>query len=355
MWLQRRQNGEIPSLEMKRILVTTLQAAISLALIWWIFHDPAKRQLMGDALGRADLWWFLPGLIAVGGTVALQTWRWQILLRAAGIHLSFSRCGQLLLIGMFFNLFLLGATGGDVVKIYYAMREAPGAKVSAFLSVVVDRVVGILALGLVSVVVVITSWQALTSTTLAQGLLLTLGLILCASVGMVVVAVLIAAFKLEQRLPQKMPLRSAIVDLAEAVNQYSRAPGAILKAFLISLPSHLCLFSTFYFAARAFRLPLGITETFSVIPIVNVITALPISLSGIGVREKLFEDLLGQLYQVPAAEAVLVGISGYLMAVAWCLVGGVVYLIYRPGDGKAASLREMESVTESIAEHPERA
>lgn len=336
---------------MKRILMTTLQAAISLALIWWIFHNPDKRALMGAALSRADLMWFLPGLIAVGGTVLLQTWRWKILLSAGGIELSFLRCGQLLLIGMFFNLFLLGATGGDVVKIYYAMREASGAKVGAFLSVVVDRVVGILALALVSLVVVITSWQALTSTAVAQGLLLTLGVILCGSVGMVVVAVLIATFKLEQRLPARMPLRSAIVDLAEATHRYSRAPGTILQAFLISLPSHLFLFSTFYFAARAFRLNIGMIETFSVIPIVNVITALPISLSGIGVREKLFEDLLGQLYQVPAAEAVLIGISGYLMAVAWCLIGGVVYLTYRPGDGRAASLKEMEAVTDAVAEH----
>jgi len=340
---------------MKRIVMTTLQAAISLALIWWIFRDPDKRALMATALGKADLLWFLPGIIAVGGTILLQTWRWKILLQAAGINLSFVRCGKLLLIGMFFNLFLLGATGGDVVKIYYAIREAPGAKVGAFLSVVVDRVVGILALALVSVVVVIASWQALTSTAVAQGLLLTLGLILCGSVGMVIVAVLIATFKLEQRLPKKVPLRSTIVDLAEATHRYSRAPGAICKAFFLSLPSHLLLFSTFYFAARAFRLHVTVIEIFSVIPIVNVITALPISLSGIGVREKLFEDLLGQLYQVPAAEAVLIGISGYLMAVVWCLIGGLAYLTYRPGDGKSATLKEMEEVTDDVEKHVEQA
>jgi len=335
---------------MKRIVMTTVQAAISLALIWWIFRDPEKRALMATALQKADLLWFLPGILAAGGTILLQTWRWKTLLQAAGITLSFLRCAQLLLIGMFFNLFLLGATGGDVVKIYYAIREAPGAKVGAFLSVVVDRVVGILALALVSVFVVIASWQALTSTAVAQGLLLTLGLILCGSVGMVVVAVLIAAFKLEQRLPEKMPFRATIVDLAEATNRYSRAPGAICKAFALSLPSHLLLFSTFYFAARAFRLPVTIIEIFSVIPIVNVITALPISLSGIGVREKLFEDLLGQLYQVPAAEAILIGISGYLMVVGWCLAGGLIYLTYRPGDGKTASLKEMEQVTDDAEE-----
>lgn len=340
---------------MKRAITTTIQAAISIALIWWIFHDPEKRALMGEALRTANLWWFPPGVLAVGGTILLQTWRWKLLLAAVGIRLTYLRSLQLVLIGMFFNLFLLGATGGDVVKIYYAMREASGARVGAFLSVVVDRVVGILALAVISIFVVISSWEALTSTPIAQGLLLTLGLILSGSVGMVVVAVIIAAFKLEQRLPAKMPLRTAIVDLAEATHRYSRSPGTILKALAISLPAHLLLFLTFYFAARAFRLTIGVIETFSVIPIVNVITALPISLSGIGVREKLFEDLLGALYAVPPAEAVLVAISGYLMIVFWGLIGGGVYLLYRPGDGKSASLKEMEAVTEAVAEHPDTA
>jgi uncharacterized protein (TIRG00374 family) len=339
---------------MKRIITTTIQAAISVALIWWIFHDETKRALMATALREANLWWFLPGLAAVAGTVLLQTFRWQILLRAMGIHLPLWRCAKLLLIGMFFNLFLLGATGGDVVKIYYAMREAHGAKVAAFLSVAVDRVVGILALALVSLVVVAMSWQALMSTTVAQGLVATLALILGGSVGMVIVAAIIAVFHLERKLPARMPFRTTLVDLAEATHRYARSPGALIQAFCLSIPSHLLLFTTFYFAARAFKAPLSLLETFSVIPIVSVITALPISLSGIGVREQLFENLLGALYQVPPSSAVLISMFGYLMAVVWCLIGGWVYLTYRPGDGRAASLSEMEAVTDAVAAEPEK-
>lgn len=340
---------------MKRILTTTIQAAISIALIWWIFHDETKRALMATALREANLWWFFPGFIAVGGTVVLQTLRWQILLRAIGINLPLWRCGKLLLIGMFFNLFLLGATGGDVVKIFYAMREAHGAKVAAFLSVAVDRVVGILALALVSLVVVAMSWQALMSTAVAQGLVATLALILGGSVGMVVVAAVIAVFHLERKLPARMPFRTTLVDLAEATHRYARSPGAIIRAFLLSIPSHLLMFSTFYFAARAFKTPLSLIETFSVIPIVSVITALPISLSGIGVREQLFENLLGSMYQVPSASAVLISMFGYLTAVVWCLIGGWIYLTYRSGDGQTASLSEMEAVTDAAAEKPENA
>ncbi len=72
-----------------------------------------------------------------------------------------------------------------------------------------------------------------------------------------------------------------------------------------------------------------------------------------GFREQLFQSLLGSLHGTPAAEAVLIGSCGYLLLVAWSLVGGLVYLAYRPSDGHAASLREMTAATEDIAAHPE--
>ncbi len=91
---------------------------------------PRSRQARanGRRLRTANLWWFLPGLAAFGLVLVIQTQRWQILLRAIGIHLRWLRAWQLVMIGMFFNLFLLGATGGDVIKIFYAMREAKGGK-----------------------------------------------------------------------------------------------------------------------------------------------------------------------------------------------------------------------------------
>ncbi len=332
---------------MKRIITTALQAAISIGLIWWIFRDPAKRTAMAAALEQAELWWFLPGLAAIGGAVALQTTRWKILLDAIDIHLSWLRCARLLLIGMFFNLFLLGSTGGDVVKIFYTMREAGSAKAAAFLSIVVDRVVGVVALAVVSLAVVIVRWDALVSTPIAQAFLATLGIIMAGFLGVIAVGAAIAIFRLQDRLPARMPLRQTFVDLAVATGRYARAPRALISAFLLSIPSHLLLFLPFYFAARAFNARATLLDVVSVMPIVNTITSLPISLSGVGVREQLFEQLMGSLYGIPDAESVLISLGGYLMAVAWCLAGGAVYLAYRPTD--AASISEITAAAAKTA------
>lgn len=337
---------------MKRFVTTALQVLVSAGLLWWIFHDPTKRAQMGAALAAANWLWFLPGLVCIGLVLALQTQRWTWLLRAVDIHLPWTRALRLNLIGMFFNLFLLGATGGDVVRIYYAMREARGDKAGAFLSIALERVIGLLALAFVSAVVVAIQWPELMRSPAARVSVLTIGLILGASVAVVVAGATVAALRLEHRLPARMPLRRAIIDLAAATQRYAQAPGALVAAFLISIPSHLLLFATFYFAARALSAGLSLVDIVTVMPIVNVITSLPISLGGVGFREQLFQSLLGSLHATPAALAVLIGSCGYLMMVVWSVVGGVVYIFYRPSDGAAASLSEMTAATEKIAADP---
>ena len=137
---------------MKRILFTSLQVAITLFLLWWIFRDPEKRAQMAVALRAADYLWLIPGVLSIGCAFLLQTERWRLLLSVQGIDLGWWRTFRVYLIGAFFNLFLLGATGGDIVKIYYAMRETSSKKTAALLSVLVDRMVGMLALVAITVV-----------------------------------------------------------------------------------------------------------------------------------------------------------------------------------------------------------
>ncbi|MGH8048448.1 MAG: lysylphosphatidylglycerol synthase transmembrane domain-containing protein, partial [Chthoniobacterales bacterium] len=330
--------------------------AVSLALIAWIFHDGHKRAKIADALQQASqsgtLWWFAPALAVFGIVLLIQTQRWQLLLRAIGIHFAWTRTWRLTMIGMFFNFVLPGATGGDVAKIFYAMREARSEKAAAFLSVVLDRVLGLLALAFVSLGVVAWKFNILMSTPIAQGLLVTIVLILGGSVIVTIAAVIVATRHLENRLPERMPLRRGILDLAVAIRRYSGAPRTLLAAFALSVVVHLLIFSVFYFSARAFLAGLNIADIFSVMPIINTVTALPISLQGVGVRENLFEQLLGGLYGTQPAIADLVSLGGYLVNVVWNLVGGVVFMFYRPSDGRTASLKEMQAATQDVAEHP---
>lgn len=323
---------------MKKFLLTAVQAAVTLGLLWWIFRDPTKNQLMLGALQKADAIWLVPAFGAIGLAIFIQTQRWVLLLGVQGIHLPWWRAWRLVMVGAFFNLFLLGATGGDVVKIFYVMRETATKKSAAFLSVVLDRIVGLLALIAVTAVIVALKWSDLTSHKVTAALLGSLGIILGGSFAVVASGFLVDRLQLAGRLPQWMPLRAKIVDLAGAFSVYARDMKTLGTTLAISIPAHLLIFSAFYFVGRAFsaqlaaagQAALSMMDVCTVMPIISTITALPISLSGVGVREQLFQQLCGTLFGTPENIAVLISLGGFLMLLAWGLVGGIVYILYRP-------------------------
>jgi uncharacterized membrane protein YbhN (UPF0104 family) len=333
---------------MKKYLLPVIQILITVGLLCWIFRDPEQNRKMLEAIGKAKadggLWWFLPGIAALGVAILLQTWRWMILLRVQEITVSFSRALRIILSGLFFNLFLLVSTGGDVIKIFFIMRETPDKKAGALLSVFIDRVVGVLALAVVSAVVILARWGELWNS--ARMGVLTVALILGGSLGFIFAAWLVDRLNLTSKLPHWLPMHDKMVEAAAAFSQYAKAGGAVGKAFLLSLPAHLLIFSTFYFAAKAFGAGLRLIGVFCVMPIVSTVTALPISLGGAGVREGLFITLLGALYATPKEIAMSISISGFLMVVFWSLTGGVVYLLYRSSSHGGPKISEMEKSVE---------
>ena len=321
---------------MKRILFTSLQIAITAFLLWWIFRDPAKRTQMLEALRTADYLWLIPGLLSLGCAFLLQTERWRRLLRVQEINLGWWRTFRVYLIGAFFNLFLLGATGGDIVKIYYAMRETSSKKSAALLSVVVDRMVGMIGLVAITIVLCSLRLDLLLSHPLTRALLTGLVFIMLASLALIALAIFIEHFHLAHKLPDWMPMRVTILELSAAFSTYARDPRTLAITFSLSIVAHFCIFLSFYFSARAFGQYAGLSgmiEILAVLPVILTIASLPISLSGVGVREGLFQKVLSILYGTAESVAVMISITGFLMVVFWGLIGGCVYLVYRPTGG----------------------
>lgn len=334
-------------MNLKKIIITLVQAAVTLLLLWWIFHDPAKRAQMVQALGKADPLWLVPAFFCFGLVLVCGAFRWQLLMRVQGISLSWFRVWQLVMIGMFYNLFLPGGTGGDLVKIFYAVREAPRSKSAVFLSVVVDRLAGMFALILVSSGVFLVFFKELTALPMVRAFTLAVCVIFALTLTLVLVGLIVDRFHLASRIPSGMPGHAAILDTARAFSVYARDWKTVAVAVLISLPLNLFIFAGAIFAASAFPGNPGPAAMTSVIPVVNTISALPISLAGIGVREKLFSSMLHSLYGTPEDLGVLISITGFAIIVTWGLLGGVVSMLYRSGGGDV-SLHEIEGEVDAI-------
>lgn len=326
---------------MKKILVTILQIVVTVAVLIWVFHDPEKREKMREALWTADYLWIGAAVIAYFLVELAAGVRWWILLKVQQIHLSIPRVSGLFLIGMFYNQFLPGGTGGDIMKSYLLLKETPGKATGALLAVVFDRMVGLVALIGITATLIALRYDFLTqlpeTRALVRGLLAVLG----SAVLMLLTSFVVSGFDLAHQLPQRFPGREKLIELSAAYHLYARHWRATIVALGASIVAHLSTFATFLFVAYAFHAKVAVLDFFAIMPVERTISSLPISVAGVGLREKIFLIMLHGLCGVPEAVAVLIGSMSFLVMLFCCAPGGIVYFFYKPS-GQAGHVRLSE-------------
>jgi uncharacterized protein (TIRG00374 family) len=336
---------------MKKILVTVFQIAITIALLYWVYHDPNRRAQMAEALRHARYSWVVIGILAYVIVEIAAAFRWHVLLKVQGIHLSFWRLSGLFLIGMFYNQFLPGGTGGDIIKSYYLLKETPDKKAGALLAVVFDRIIGLVALVAITGTLIGLRYDFLSQTTETRQLLWILLVVLGVSIAGLLTTFVITGFKLFHSLPLRFPGREKLIEISAAYHLYARHWRATLVAFGSSIVAHLATFATFLSVAYSLRANVKIVDFFAVMPIERTISAMPISFAGIGWREKVLQIMLHGVCGVPEATAILVGSLSFLIILICCLPGAIVYFFYKPSVAVAhVKLREMEKEI-AVLEH----
>ncbi|HYR21398.1 MAG TPA: lysylphosphatidylglycerol synthase transmembrane domain-containing protein [Chthoniobacterales bacterium] len=336
---------------MKKILITFVQLGVTFALLWYVFHDANQRQQMKVALAAADYRWVGAAILAYLVVEIAAAVRWQILLRVQKIRLNLPRLSGLFLIGMFYNQFLPGGTGGDIIKSYLLLKETAEHKAGALLAVVFDRLIGLVALVAITVTLVSLRFDLLSRTSETRNLLWLLLLVLGISISALIASFIVSGFNLFHLLPHKFPGRDKLIEIAAAYHLYARHWVATFFAFAASLVAHLATFTTFLCVAYAFHAGVKLIDFFAVLPVERTLTALPISFAGVGLREQILQVMLHNLCDVPIAVAKLIGTMSFLVILICCAPGGIVYFFYKPsGLAKRVKLREMQREV-ATAEH----
>jgi uncharacterized protein (TIRG00374 family) len=336
---------------MKKTLLTILQLAVTGGLLYWVFHDPAVRAAMGLAMRDADYRWILAAIIAYVIVELAAIVRWKILLKVQGIDLSNARITGLFFIGMFYNQFLPGGTGGDIVKTYLLWKETPGKKPGALLAVMFDRMIGLIALIIITGVLIFLRYRWLTSTTATSPYVWLVLAVFGSSVLFVGTTFVISGFDLMHKLPHRFPGRDKLIEISAAYHLYARHWRATTGAFGASLVAHLGTFATFLCVAYAFQANVAPVDFFAIMPIERTISSLPISFAGVGTREFILQVMLSNLCAVPPgappdywfAAARLIGMTGFAVLLVCSLPGGIVYFFYRPSGATGhVKMREMK-------------
>ena len=310
---------------------------------------------MVEAIRNAQYRWVAMGILAYMVVEIAAAFRWHVLLKVQKIHLTLPRLAGLFFIGMFYNQFLPGGTGGDLMKSYLLLKETPGKATGALLAVVFDRMVGLVALIVITGTLIGLRYQWLTQLPETRHLVWVLLAVLGSAVLMLLTSFVVSGWHLAHRLPQRFPGREKLIELSAAYHLYAHHWRATLAALGASIVAHLSTFATFLFVAFAFRAHVRVLDFFAIMPIERTISALPISLAGVGLREKIFQVMLHGLCGVPEAVAVLIGSMSFLVMLACCAPGGIVYFFYKPsglrGHVKLSEMRkEVETLEHEITE-----
>src|SRR5213080_846541 len=328
---------------MKKILITLFQLSVTVAVLYWVYHDPSRRAQMVEAIRNAQYHWVFLGILAYVVVEVAAAFRWHVLLKVQKIRLTLPRLSGLFLIGMFYNQFLPGGTGGDIIKSYYLLKETPDKKAGALLAVVFDRFIGLVALVAITATLITLRYDFLSQKPETRNLLWLLLILLGASVTFLVATFIISGFKLFHFLPAHFPGRDKLIEIFAAYHLYAHHWRATLVAFGASIVAHLATFTTFLFAAYALGVRVPLLDFFAIMPVERTISALPISFAGIGLREKVLQIMLNGLCGVPEAKAILIGSLSFIIILVYCLPGAIVYLFYKPSvAAERVKLSEME-------------
>ncbi len=288
---------------------------------------------MWHNVNTMDYTWLLVGVICFVPTLLVVSWRWRMLLSVHQVSLGFWRVFELNMIGQFFSTVGVGTTGGDVFKIFYVARAVPERKTAVAFTVVADRVIGLLALLLFGVALSFTRLPLLLSTGHTRTFTTTFYLFAIAgAIGAVVASAspLFLGHRAFVAFIDRLPFAHRSRKLIAALEQTARAFGTNIGALLISIPSHMSSTLMAYCVLRAMHpQPMPDLLAFcSIIAIVNMLIALPVSISGIGVREQLFTWFFALLGS-PGEQAVTFSLTYFALNILWSLAGAPFYFLYR--------------------------
>ena len=318
----------------RKWILLGLQLIVSVALLVWIFHDREFRAHFWQVV-RAGQWdWLLLGFIVAGVSNVLGAFRWRIFLHVLKMPLGVWDALRLSFIGLFFNNFLPGAVGGDAVKVVWLVTKGHRDS-SALVSVFMDRMSGFFALVACSLALILSRYDWLTSSPTVAALTKSVFAFLAVMAFLLALSFVAASPFVRRRVPQWMPLREKMLSFNADYFEFVRVWPQTLRAALLSAVMMAAHFLTFYCAARAFDVNLPLMDFLSLMPAVDIISAMPVSFGGLGVREALLERLLGELAGVPAAQAISVSLAGALLNMVWGLAGVFLIPSYRDLVSKA--------------------
>lgn len=305
-------SGEVTtSGSLRRVAVRLVVTAI---LFWLIFRTIDVQELLAtyrDIVPRL----LMLGIVFQLLSTTLAAYRWYLVMRPLGYEQEFGFYLKSYFKGSFFNQSLPTSIGGDAIRVLDVARLGE-RKRDAFVGVFIDRVLGLVGLLLLNLVV-----SLFNPSLLPQGLFLTI--ILLISLGLVG---FIALYLLRHwQLLTRWRLTRFFYKISQHLSLVLSTPKESLRQLFLSVAIHFLSMMAIFLIGRSVELNYNLITYLVVVPPAILLTLVPVSLAGWGIREG---ALIGLFALVGAEKVTVLSMSilyGIVLIVA-SLPGLLVYI-----------------------------
>ncbi|MCX8033920.1 MAG: flippase-like domain-containing protein [Thermodesulfovibrio sp.] len=289
---------------MKKNIKLILRFFITLSLISYLSIKIDFYKLW-NILSEVNIFLFLLSSLLYVVSSYISTLRWNLFI-PSNADITLNRLFSLYMIGCFFNIFLPGIIGGDVIKIIL-MRKKTGFK-EAIGSVFIERYMGFFALLMLGVLFFVIFYKKMPE-----------------NWTIYLVPSVFIVFLLGTILLYFLGRFSILRDLREYFFKISRK--LFLQAFFYSLFVQILVMISVYIIFWSLNVSINFYEIVIYLPIIIILATLPISISGVGVREWGFIAFFGS--SIGFEKALAVSLLWFFSVALASLSGGLEYLRFK--------------------------
>jgi uncharacterized protein (TIRG00374 family) len=307
-----------------RVLTTLLRVFIGIALILFLLWRFDFNKILGH-VRNIDITYLLYALALYLLFVIISAWRWQVLLDCKKFGLSFWKTLVIYFIALFANNFLPTTVGGDVMRVLYAKRER---KTDALATVLVDRMLGFVGLFVFALFAVLyllfekKQTEFLPFTVVGLAIILFLTYIVFSERIYALFSPVVLRINL-------LRLGERLNRLHETATEFGGAWRTITLCVVQSVVIQALLALGPFFVLRGMaNVEVGVLPFFIYVPIINVLSMIPISFNATGVREY-FYVLLFSRVGLAGDTSLAVSLVSFILVVALSLLGGVAFVFYK--------------------------
>lgn len=263
--------------EMRRILLSTAKILISGALLYLALRKVDLSELF-SRLTATSLLWIAMAIAVTFLQIFVGVVRWREVSAECGAPLELGRAMRYNVIGAFFNQTLPSAIGGDAVRLWLVARAGAGWRAATY-SIFVDRAIGLVALAIVVVASLPWSYGLITDPHGRSALLLVDFAALAGGVGFLIFGALKWSWLKTWWATHHIHACAVIAN--RVIFNAKRGPIVAILSLLV----HVLAVVIAWCVVKSIAAPVSFGQTFLLIPPIMLITLMPISIAGWGVRE----------------------------------------------------------------------